>query len=417
MAGLLTHDLTLARVCALTLVVGFVCLGCGGSSSNREPSADRETPAPPVAPSTRRIAWDQTTPTAGVLPGYTYTLYVDDAPRPLADVVCERVTGYSAYTCSAPLPALTRGRHVLRMATSLNGVESERSAPLVIETTAAEAPGTLAATLPPMADPIAACTADGRGCYSVVPVVDLQAQSITSPVALDAQRILMIEDGVRLRIAVNSALLPEPALVVETPSQITAVAVDPAFATSRFVYVALVEEIPPRRELTVRRFREVGETLGEGAAIVSGVSLPHDVSPQLSIDTLGRVYVTTASTTTGNGLLLRYMPDGSTPWSSGQRTPVLSEGYARATALAMDHRAQRLWLSGLDSGKPGLASLAWESHETLGLFRRTGPSQPAHDQPIVSLAIGGPLRGSAASALFGLDGSGSLFRAVSINEA
>jgi hypothetical protein len=78
-----------------------------------------------------RLAWSQRA-TADELKTATFVVYVDDAPMPLQEVRCEQATGPD-HDCSARLPAMTSGRHLLEIAMkSPAGAESPRSPVMIV---------------------------------------------------------------------------------------------------------------------------------------------------------------------------------------------------------------------------------------------------------------------------------------------
>ena len=85
-----------------------------------------------------RLDWMQLAPSLDTLRSYEFALYVDGARQVLADPRCDAPpAGTQQYDCTAPLPALALGRHVLELSTSVvvdsTLLESPRSDPLVID--------------------------------------------------------------------------------------------------------------------------------------------------------------------------------------------------------------------------------------------------------------------------------------------
>jgi hypothetical protein len=85
----------------------------------------------PAAPSDK-LAWNQSV-SSGSASSYTFLILVDGARSPLTSVTC---TGDTDLSCVAPLPAMTPGRHEVRLVAvfTANGqaIESAPSDPLVL---------------------------------------------------------------------------------------------------------------------------------------------------------------------------------------------------------------------------------------------------------------------------------------------
>jgi hypothetical protein len=185
---------------------------------------------------------------------------------------------------------------------------------------------------------------------------------VSSLAAVSDGRLLFIEDGQRVRVVEGGVLLPEPALDVESArSQLTHLVVDPSFERTRFVFVSEAETFPDgERKLSIRRYREVQNLLGEGARIVPDLSMPPSGEARFTVDTAGRLYV--AMPAEGHpergrrnpygGFILHFNRDGTVPRESRGGSPILAQGYAQPTALEWDAAGQRLWLSGVDPRWP-----------------------------------------------------------------
>jgi hypothetical protein len=103
-------------------------------------------PPPPVGPPTasvsgvqrtERIEWDQP-PLQGTDPlSYRFVAYIDDVRTELRDAACRARVRPAIYRCTATLPALSAGRHKIKLAAvpTATGtpLESPRSTVLVVE--------------------------------------------------------------------------------------------------------------------------------------------------------------------------------------------------------------------------------------------------------------------------------------------
>ena len=102
-------------------------VGCG---SAKTPTSADPTPSSTLTGS-ERLAWSQPAVPAQAS-SYTYRLYVDGVPVPLEGAACT-VSSPGLYDCTAPLPRLSSGRHVLEVAAvSGEGVESPRSPSITV---------------------------------------------------------------------------------------------------------------------------------------------------------------------------------------------------------------------------------------------------------------------------------------------
>jgi hypothetical protein len=94
-------------------------------------AASPATAQTPAAPSDK-LAWSQSV-SSGSASSYSFLILVDGARSPLTNVTC---TGDTDLSCVAPLPAMTPGRHEVRLVAvfTANGqaIESAPSDPLVL---------------------------------------------------------------------------------------------------------------------------------------------------------------------------------------------------------------------------------------------------------------------------------------------
>src|SRR5688572_28175295 len=105
---------------------------------------DRRPPPPQMPPPSgvetingrERIGWTQQVPDLIDLGAVRYAIYVDGARRVLDAATCATTAGAAGYDCSAPLPTLTAGSHVLELASFTSSgsdlLESARSSPLPV---------------------------------------------------------------------------------------------------------------------------------------------------------------------------------------------------------------------------------------------------------------------------------------------
>jgi aldose sugar dehydrogenase len=158
-------------------------------------------------------------------------------------------------------------------------------------------------------------------------------------------RLFVTERPGRVRVVQNGQLLPEPALVLpdlytRDESGVLGIAVDPAFSTNRWVYLAFTIDEGRGPVLRLVRYREVGGTLGEPAVLLDDVparNIHNGARVRFGPDgalyiTLGDVGIPSVAQDLAslNGKILRLTPDGRTPpdnpfgspiWSWGHRNP------------------------------------------------------------------------------------------------
>ena len=274
------------RECLLLKVVllawAFCSFGCGGDG---ERTSEGQGP---------RLEWDQQADSLQQAQSLSFKLYVDDVGRTLNDAACRLAAGGAGYVCSAPVPQLGTGRHVLQLASVLNGSESPRSEPLVVsgdtgQLTAPQQPDAAALDV----SSVACLTGSATECYAVRTVATgLSGVTALSP--LPDGRLLFVEGDTAVRVVADGALVGEPALTLNTSrARVVGLAIDRrSFLQTRFVFVAWTEEMQSdQAQLNVTRYREVGNALGEGATILTGIPVPRESRPSLAADHDEHIYV------------------------------------------------------------------------------------------------------------------------------
>jgi len=220
-------------------------------------------------------------------------------------------------------------------------------------------------------------------CYAAHILASTSAH-ITALDAFPDGRVALVEDGRVIRIVgAGTDAVTEVALTTDSPAQvILGVAVDPAFATSRAVYVSSTEqERDGRRSLSIVRYREVGGVLAQGAGIVTGLSVPATGAVPFTLDSHGRLYVAIPGGDLGGQVnspyassVLRFEADGSASPDNGNASPVFARGYAQPTALAWSAKDRLLWLSGQGADWAGELALVNVESETAAKPRIPSPA-------------------------------------------
>ena len=111
-------------------------------------------------------------------------------------------------------------------------------------------------------------------CYRVQSLGNIAGHASALTRTADG-RAFFIENGRHVRVIEDDLFVSGFALSANASSTFAGLVLDPAFTDTRFVYVGVVEASPDgSRELDIVRYREVANTLGQGAVIVAGLPLP-----------------------------------------------------------------------------------------------------------------------------------------------
>jgi hypothetical protein len=403
----------------MVLSVGCIAIGCGGD----EPVNIRGG---------ERLAWNQVASSVEQLNRYRFVLYVDGTPAQLLDPTCDPTAVSGAHPCSGGLPPLSSGQHTLELTTAEFGLESERSGPLVVVVTGAPTQMIPGGNSSPESESAAFETgssicADTRvnECYTADLMVG-ELQSIGAVSVVEDGRLFLIENGERVRVVSRRTLLAEPAFDRERETdRLIAVRIGSDFPRTRWVHLAWIEEPQSgNRTLTIARYRELGDRFGEGAVVLSGLSLPSMGDPQVVWDATGRIYVAVpaepgqrSGREVYEGLILRFDPDGTIPWQSGQVSPELAPGHAFPIAITSDDMTGRLWLSGRsEDGRADVGWLAWSSPSPGPQPLPGSGGAGGADAAVVSMAVGRPNERNPLGQLFLVDANGRLSLATLTRE-
>jgi hypothetical protein len=299
---------------------------------------------------------------------------------------------------------------VLELTARRGDAESPRSAGLTI--TAAASRALLAEAVPRQA-----CF--GETCFVTELVAALDGAASAPTVAPDG-RLFFIEDQRHLRVVANGALLPQPALSTSSARQrLTGISLDPAFETARAVFVSWLEHAPSGDgTLHVARFRELENRLAQPAVILTDIPSARSQEAPLLQDSASRVYVVLpavdplgVAAAQGSGQILRFTADGMVPWESGQRSPVLLNGYPSPTATAFDEVGQRVWVAGVDEqGRPVVMSISATDPLNRAFSSRTARTAPAAATEIKSMTVAGGPGATSTRHLVFVDTQGSVYR-------
>ena len=110
----------------VALCLAVLIVACDSRNKNNERGA------PTAINGGERLAWMQNADSVRSLRAHAFRLYLDGKYATLADVRCNETQTSAGYECSGLLPRMTAGRHSLEIVSVFNGIESPRSAPIIV---------------------------------------------------------------------------------------------------------------------------------------------------------------------------------------------------------------------------------------------------------------------------------------------
>jgi glucose/arabinose dehydrogenase len=397
------HDVV--RSCGhwLVAVLYVVTLvGCGKSPD--EGSQDSVS-------GTERIGWNQSAADPADLPSFRYVIYVDGGRSDLAGVSCVPA-GARQLSCSAPLPTMSPGSHTIELATvARDGAESERTAPAQVNVGASGSSSTAPVSIQTVvsANKDAKSASEPAAWSAQVLTKDgvrLQLERISDQVVepIDMAftpdgRLLVAEREGRVLLATEGRLIPQPALFKEEGlEQLHAIAVDPQFERTHFVYAVFTNSVRSGvRAFGIARFRELSNTLAERVIVrdqIARASSTPSASMRVAAD--GKLFVAFDDADTSsladdlssaNGKLLRMNPDGTTPDDQAGGSPLYASAYRSPRGLDWYPAAPMLWIADRDRPESSRLSVVAmsEGRQKRGL-PRTSYRLP-RDSPVSSVAF------------------------------
>lgn len=172
-------------------------------------------------------------------------------------------------------------------------------------------------------------------------------------------RLFVTERPARVRIVQNGQLLETPALTLTDAwangeAGVLGLAVDPAFALNRFVYLLYTQDrgpLPPVNRLV--RYRELNNTLAEAVVVFDDIpgALTHD-GGRARFGPDGLLYVTMGDNREASdaqdlaaftGKIFRINTDGTTPSTNPFLSPVYSYGHRNPQGLDWHPVSGDLW--------------------------------------------------------------------------
>lgn len=250
----------------------LLAVGCGGETAPKAP--DTGGTGEPQQPGERitgqeRLGWIQSGVRAD---SFSFTLYVDNAGIPLKTVSCSRVAD-DRYDCSAALPPMSPGPHLLELSATADSRESPRSSALAVVVVA---PATL--TAQPSAAPSdpsnagapdrpsMACARDGS-CYVVESMAGPFREAGSLAARPDGGVLLVVDDERILSVGSDGrseVLQVAPPCSLPRGPFLAAIAPSPLLPEDRTVLTAWIcSQEDPREMLVVAVHRALGGVLGE----------------------------------------------------------------------------------------------------------------------------------------------------------
>jgi glucose/arabinose dehydrogenase len=363
---------------------------------------ESRTPPPPTVPGPgngesitgrERLGWDQRAAGTGELATFRYAIYVDGTRSEMMGVACGTVAGTAGFACTGQLPPMTTGTHTLELATFTDTggvVESPRSAPLRVTVTGV-APGS------DWIDGPAGDTGDGVALITER-LLDGFVEPADAAFSPDG-RLFIVERPGRVTIARGSPMAASAALLAgDLPpgGGLLAIALDPDFARTRFVFI-LSATTGPRgaRVYQLARYRELAGILAQRAILLE-TPAPLQASGALRFGADGLLYAAFGagddpSSRSGDmGRVLRLRPDGTMPVDRRATSPAISSGHSTVGGMAWAPAGGWLWTGDVAAGgaarlagisaQEDVSSIGWDlpaSEPPLSLAFYDGAAMPA----------------------------------------
>jgi glucose/arabinose dehydrogenase len=323
-----------------------------------------------------RIGWDQPAADAVELATLGYAIYVDDSRNEVTDASCASAAGPGGFACSGKLPPMSNGAHKLELVTfstvNTDSGESNRSNPLQVLVSAA-----LTADIAPAVDWQSGeidPTQDGVRLR-----IDKLAEPLDHPTDAafsDDGRLFIADVSGRIRVFSGDQQQSAPALslppVDGIPSAILAMAFDPDFKNTGFVFVLHTAESSNGPAVYLSRYRELRGTLAQRAVLFqSAVDNVTDASAAMRFGPDRKLYLAIGNAGQ-DGRVFRLNTDGTMPPDQAGTTPAIAAGVLAARGLAWDWRNAILWVVDDDSELAHLSGLSLSAppvRATVGMRR------------------------------------------------
>jgi glucose/arabinose dehydrogenase len=310
-----------------------------------------------------RLHWNQEHALSGIPPAaYAFAVYVDNVRTPLQLASC--VPGpndESTYSCSAPLPSMTAGRHVLELvaSASVDGrtTDSARSAPLVVEKVGSEqiiGSGVSTTSIGTGADR-RGFTSD-RTPYRATVV----AQHLTQPSALALTgrgQLWVAERAGTIKWVLLESMQSHTALQRDELDEdghliVHGLALHPSFERNGLLFILYTVVREADAVLRLVRLRHVDGRLGERIVLLDEIaSGREEPSAALTIGADGKLYIATGADPASEAdrevlaaKTLRLNDDGTAATNPIAGSPIFGIGAPQPLALAWGVDDARLWV-------------------------------------------------------------------------
>ena len=382
------------------LLTAFIVLMPLAGCDNQEPPAPPEAGPPSgdvAAAPGDRLGWTQRAGDAIELAAFQYALYVDGNRVTLAGASCAPSAAEGFFDCSAALPSMTPGVHMLELAAFVfdgsTTVESPRSGVLRVVV-----PGGAASALGAASAGPTTLTTTDQVRLTLTPVTSDLREPTDLAFAPDGS-IFIAERGGTVRLVEQGVLAVPLALdlsgEVRLPEGgLLALTADPRFAENGMMF-ALYAAAAPRAglEFVVARFRFANGRFAERAVLLDRIAAsPYGANGALRIGPDGKLYVALDSSSDGvvasslgsyNGKVLRLNLDASTPDDQAGMTPVFSLNHPQPDAIDWQPATGALWVidrvGTADAGR--LSAVAVDNQKEQRASVRTAYTLPAGTGP------------------------------------
>ncbi len=371
--------------CFASLVCLLAVSACGGGSNppgGSDPpsggSGDRIT-------GNERLGWNQTAGNAGELNRMQFVAYVDGNRVELSGAACTGST--SPFPCSSRMPSMSAGAHTIELASYVmdgaNQLESPRSLPLrvtVVSATAGAGSSNVGASQQTTADGIALRLDPVATGMQGVTALALSRDGLL--IIGERRGRILIESAATVTagasLASNPAAIELPGVYLPGPDAggLLALALDPAFERTRFVYALYtVEARDGGARFRVARFREASRHLGERAVLLDNLpASPQRPAGALAFGADGKLYVAlddggdpsqAARASSYSGKLLRLNADGTTPPDEAG-PPVIESNLRSPRGFDWHPGSGALWLAETNGDKETLRVRATSTRSRAG---------------------------------------------------
>jgi aldose sugar dehydrogenase len=338
---------------------------------------DTGTPGPVETITGReRLGWDQLAGGTTELQTFGFAIYVDGARSTLAAFACDPSPTATGFPCSAPLPPLSPGPHVLELVAVVDAggtsLESARSAPLRVNVVPAASPAARLSGRTNAA--IAAGPAERLTAGDGTPLrLELVISGLDQPtgLAFAGDRLFVAERGGRLLTVdhggfpLNRAIRLDE-VAADDEADLLAMVLHPRFAENGHVYLVFTTAgRVGERSYRMARYRELGAVLGERAILLDAIPAPGRPAAAIGFGADGHLYLALGDDDPRRaddlahlgGKLLRLNEDGSTPDGNPWRSPVYAAPGGSAAAFDWQPGTRTLWLVRHGAGGAVLGAL------------------------------------------------------------